>query len=50
LNEFLPEHRLRREFAAREPAAWEQIGAQQLVKAKRILSRVNQRERFPYVN
>ena len=48
LNEFLPEHRMRRQFAAGSVRNWEHIRAEQLSKAKQILSRINCNEQFSY--
>lgn len=49
LNEFLPEHRRRRQFAAANVQDWDQIKAQQLSKARQIILRINREyEQFPY--
>ena len=49
LNEFLPEHRRRRQFAAANVQDWDQIKAQQLSKARQIIQRINREyEQFPY--
>ncbi len=49
LNEFLPEHRRRRQFAAGAEQDWAIVYSQQLSKARQILQRINgEYEQFPY--
>ena len=49
LNEFLPEHLLRRQFAAVEPRDRRLVQQEQLAKARRMLQRVcRENERFLY--
>jgi len=49
LNEFLPEHLLRRDFARVRSGNQDSLQAAQLVKARRMLARVcEQYEQFPY--
>lgn len=51
LNEFLPEHRARRQFAGALTKDWSSVRAEQLAKAQRILTRINEDyEHFPYFN
>lgn len=49
LNEFLPDHRARRQFAGASTQDWSSVRAQQLAKAQRMLARINEDyEHFPY--
>jgi hypothetical protein len=49
LNEFLPEHRRRRTFAAGANQDWDIVRTEQLSKARYIIHRIHQEhEQFPY--
>jgi hypothetical protein len=49
LNEFMPEHLLRRQFASARPRDRQAVQQEQLAKARRMLQRVcHEYETFPY--